>query len=423
MVSKVQSLALSGLEGRTITVEVDLHQGLPAFHIVGLPGQAVQESRIRVAAALKNSGFKLPLQKIVVNLAPADVNKSGSNYDLAIAVGILLASRQIRFKSCKAAFWGELSLTGETTFSQGALPIVAAARKHDFQEIFIPDINAQEAGIIAGINIKPVKSLVQLVNNFSGIPIPEFHSSNVSSLNYLTDPAPDLDFSAIRGQQQAKRGLVIAAAGGHNILFKGPPGTGKTHLSRTVSGILPALTFEEMLAVTKIYSIAGLLGGKNMITSRPFRSPHHTASQVAVIGGGSCLKPGEITLAHKGILFLDEFTEFPAALLEALRQPLEDQIINLSRSSGTVIFPADFMLIAAMNPCKCGYYEDPGHVCTCTAAELNISGKRSAVRFWTGSTLRFVCPGLLRRSYFGNRKVGLLILVSGSSWNGFALCS
>ena len=351
MFSRVYSAQVNVLDGELITIETDISKGLHNFSVVGLPDKAVEEARDRVGSAIKNSGLKSPKQsnqKIVVSLSPANVKKEGSYFDLAIALGYLLSNEEIKFNPEKKAFVGELSLNGELKPVKGILALIKNLKKLGFEEVFVPDQNKEEAALIEGVTIFPAKNLLEVINHLkeeekfslSPQPITEITYGEAKALN---------DFSDIKGQDVAKRGLIIAAAGGHNIAMYGPPGTGKTMLARAFSGILPPLSKEDILEITGIHSVAGILKGA-LVTDSPFRSPHNTSSYVSVIGGGTFPKPGEVTLAHKGVLFLDEFPEFDRRVIESLRQPLEDRVVHISRSKGTAVFPTNFILIAAMNP-------------------------------------------------------------------------
>lgn len=356
MLAKITSAAVVGLDAVPITVEVDIAaQGLPSFTIVGLPDKAVEESKERVRAALKNSGADFPAKKITVNLAPADLPKEGPAYDLPIALGILIASEQLKETPDikDSIFLGELSLDGSLRRIWGVLPSAIMARDQNLINIFIPQDNLEEAAIINKIKVFPVKSLHQIFEHFALEDLTKKISpSKTIKQNFKSQDIEEYDFENIRGQESAKRALEIAAAGAHNILMKGPPGAGKTLMARSFSTILPKLTFDESLEVTKIYSVANLLSRENpIITTRPFRSPHHTTSHIGLIGGGNVPRPGEISLAHRGVLFLDEFPEFPRQVLEALRQPMEDGHVTISRAAGRVLFPSRFTLVAAANPC------------------------------------------------------------------------
>ena len=365
MLAKVISCALVGLDGAIVEVEVDISSGLPSFTIVGLPDAAVQEARERVRAAIRNCGFTFPTKRIVVNLAPADLKKAGPAYDLPIAVGILLSSEQVQADVTQTTILGELSLDGGLRHTNGVLPMVALAHEKGFSTIIVPDADAKEASLIENTKIIPFTSLSQLVSYFRGeIPPPEYKIEEVQEEAPPIFPTTDLAY--IKGQEHVKRALEVAAAGGHNMIMMGPPGSGKTLLARSLPSILPPMTTEEALEVTKIYSVSGLLPPNTpLIRHRPFRSPHHTISNAGLVGGGHWPKPGEISLSHRGVLFLDELPEFGHSLLEILRQPLEDKVITISRAQGSVTFPANFMLAGAMNPCPCGYYGDPLRQCTC----------------------------------------------------------
>ncbi len=377
--AKVYSAQTSLLKAHIIDVEVDLSKGLHNFALVGLPDKAVEESRDRVSAAIKNSGFKSPKnknQKVVVSLAPADLKKEGPIFDLAIALAYLLASNDIKFDAHKKIFLGELSLDGELRKINGVLPLVEMAKRAGFDEIFLPAENANEAALIGKIDIFPVKNLIEVIEHLNikrdeDAPRSEVKKIEVQPRTKIksSDHQTINDFADIKGQEAAKRGLEIAAAGNHNIALYGPPGTGKTMLAKAFSGILPSLSFDEILEVTSIHSVAGLLT-QDLITKRPVRSPHHTSSYVSLVGGGAVPKPGEITLAHRGVLFLDEFPEFEKRVLETLRQPLEDRIISISRAKGSAHFPAHFILIAAMNPCPCGNMGIKNKECVCSPSNI-----------------------------------------------------
>jgi len=376
MLAKVFACAIVGLEGSIVEVEVDISSGLPSFIIVGLPDAAVQEARERVRAAIRNSGCTFPMKRVVVNLAPADLKKAGPAYDLPVAIGILLSSEQIHADVSQTIFLGELSLDGGLRHTNGVLPMVALAHQEGLADIVVPDADAREASLIEGTNIIPITSLSQMVSYLRGeIPAPEYKSEKAEQC--VPPLSATIDLAYIKGQEHVKRALEVAAAGGHNIVMMGPPGSGKTMLARSLSSILPPMTTEEALEVTKIYSVSGLLPPDTpLMRQRPFRSPHYTISNAGLVGGGHWPKPGEISLSHRGVLFLDELPEFGHSLLEVLRQPLEDKVITISRAQGSVTFPANFMLAGAMNPCPCGYYGDPFRQCTCPPGLVSRYQKR-----------------------------------------------
>jgi len=373
MFIKIPSVANSGLDSLGVDVEVNvLKKGMPTFEIVGLPAKAVSESKERVRAAINNSNIKFPSRKIIVNLAPADVPKEGSCYDLPIAIGILLAILDFKVPE-KSLFFGELSLDGSLRHTKGALLLALFAKQNGFKNIFLPESSANEAAVVDDINIYPVKNLKKLVNFLSG-------GEKIEKAKHTKEDEvafQEFDMSEVIGQESAKRALEIAAAGGHNIFMIGGPGSGKTMLSRALPGILPLLDEEESLEVTKIYSASGNIPpGGSLIKTRPFRSPHHTISSVGLTGGGSIPKPGEITLAHRGVLFLDELNEFQRASLEAMRQPLEDGYVSISRSRERVVYPSKYMLVASSNPCPCGYLKHEVKNCQCTEREVEKYRKR-----------------------------------------------
>lgn len=376
MPAKVFSAALLGLEAVSVEVEVDISGGLSLFNIVGLPDKAVEESKERVSAAIKNSGAASPQkkgQRVTVNLAPADLKKQGSLYDLPIAVGYLIASKQLSLDPRGKIFCGELALDGALRHVNGILAIADYAKKKGIGELYVPAVDAKEASLVSGLTIRPVKYLGDLIRHFSGVQTIEPCPKNYLWKSLQEEGVNDetLDFSHIRGQENAKRALELAAAGGHNVLFSGSPGAGKTILARTFPTILPVMDIDEALEVTRIFSVAGMLSSDQpLLVERPFRSPHHSASSISLVGGGSFPKPGEVTLAHRGVLFLDEFPEFPRRALEALRQPMEDGYVTISRAAGTIKFPASFTLIAAMNPCPCGNLNDSEKECSCSPSQV-----------------------------------------------------
>lgn len=371
MISKINSASLNGIDGYIVSVETDISSGFPAFEIVGLPDAAVKESKERIRAAIKNSGLVMPSKRITVNLAPADVKKEGAHFDMPIALGILLSSEQLEIKDCeKYAFFGELSLDGRLRRVNGILPMVISAYQNGVKDIILPLENAAEAAVISGLTVFGAESLDDILKHFTSQK--ELKPFTVDIESIFNDKTESVyDFADVKGQPYVKRALEVAAAGGHNLLMIGPPGSGKTMIAQRIPSILPDMSFEEALEVTKLHSISGILPENSpIITKRPFRHPHHTVSSVGLSGGGAHPKPGELSLAHNGVLFLDELPEFRRDALEVMRQPLEDGTITITRVGGTCSYPCRIMLVASMNPCPCGYYGDPTRECTCSQSQI-----------------------------------------------------